>query len=78
MTYNISISGSAASAKGEAEVLAALADFVEAVAAEGSFGFTGSHLSVSAAPTADAAAAARSAVATYNAGADSDDQASQP
>jgi hypothetical protein len=75
MSYTITISGHVGSAKQEAEVLAAAADFVEKVEANGSFGFVGMHLSVAAGAPGDAVKAARDAVAAYNAKADADDQA---
>lgn len=74
MSYVISISGHSESAEGEAKALAAVADLVEAIGADGAFSFSGQHITVTAGSPEDAVARARAVVSEYDLGADADDR----
>jgi len=75
MSYQVVVSGHAASKKAEAEVLAKAIDFAEGVGSEGGFAFNGSHFQIHAGPVEQQTAAAKAALEEYNASADADDQA---
>src|SRR5687767_1529163 len=67
MSYQIVVSGHAASKKAEAEVLEKAIAFAEGTSSEGGFAFSGTYFQIHTGPTGQATATAREALDAYNA-----------